>query len=90
MQMLLETFYEDQKINLSTGNHKRIRVHYDLRRVWFPRFGTPRGIIWIGTWRTLHPRQILNAPGAISVHGGVSLDEPRTRALRSGAECLSD
>ena len=24
------------------------------------------------TWRTLHPREILHAPGAISVYGGVS------------------
>ena len=35
-------------------------------------------------WRTLHPRRILHAPGAISVHGGPG--EPRTQALRSGAE----
>ena len=30
---------------------------------------TPRGIIWMGAWRTLHPRRILHALGAISVHG---------------------
>ena len=51
------------------------------RRGWLPRFGTPRDIIWMGTWRTLHPRRILHTPSAISVHG-----EPRTRALLSGAE----
>ena len=46
---------------------------FDLpRRGWLPRFGTPRGIIWMGTWRTLHTRLILHAPGAISVHGDVS------------------
>ena len=39
------------------------------RRRWLPRFDTPRDIIWMGTWRTLHPRRILHAPGAISVHG---------------------
>ena len=38
------------------------------RREWLLRFDTPRGIIWKGTWRTLHPRQILHAPGAISVY----------------------
>ena len=51
-----------------------------------PRFGTPRGVIWMGTWRTLHPRRILHAPGAISVHRGVSPGKPRTRVLRFGAE----
>ena len=25
----------------------------------------------MGTWRTLHPRRISHAPGAISVHGSV-------------------
>ena len=44
----------------------------------------------MGTWRTLHPRRILYAPGVISVHGGVSPGEPRTRALRFGVECLFD
>ena len=33
--------------------------------------GSPRGTIWMGTLRTLHPRQILHAPGAINVHGNV-------------------
>ena len=37
-------------------------------RGWLPRFGTPRGIIWIGTRRILHPRRILHATGAINVH----------------------
>ena len=45
------------------------------RRGWLPRFDTPRGIIWMGTWRTLHPRRILYAPGAINEHGGVSPNE---------------
>ena len=31
-------------------------------------FGTPRGMIWMGIWRTLHPQRILHEPGAISVH----------------------
>ena len=39
------------------------------RRGWLPHFGNPRGIIWIGTWRTLHPRRILHVPVAISIHG---------------------
>ena len=34
------------------------------RRGCFLRFGTPRGIIWMGNWRSLNPRQILPAPGA--------------------------
>ena len=33
----------------------------------------------IETWRKLHPRQALHAPCAISVRGGVSLVETRTR-----------
>ena len=48
--------------------------------------GSPGGVDWMGTWRTLHPRRILHATGAISVHGGVLLGESRTRALRSEAE----
>ena len=51
-----------------------------------PRFGTPRSTICMETWRTLHLRRILDALGAISVHGDFSPGEPRTRALRSGAE----
>ena len=43
----------------------------------------------MGTWRTLHSQQILHAPGAISVYGGVSLGKLRTRAFRSGAECFT-
>ena len=39
----------------------------------------------MGTW-TLHPQRILHAPGVISVHGGVSPREPRSRAFRSRAE----
>ena len=30
-----------------------------------------------GTWRTIHSRRNLHAPGAIGVHGGVSPGEPR-------------
>ena len=44
----------------------------------------------MGIWRTLQPRRILHAPGAISVHGGVSPGKPRTRALQSGAEDSTD
>ena len=42
------------------------------------------------TWRTLHPRRILHASGAINVHGSVTPGEPRTWALRYGAECSAD
>ena len=52
------------------------------RREWLPRFGTPRGIIDMRTWWTLHPRRILHGPGAISVHVGFPPGEPRFRALR--------
>ena len=44
----------------------------------------------MGTLRTLHPRLILHARSAISVHTGVLLGKTRTRALRFGAECPSD
>ena len=67
--------------------------YFDLplpRRGWLPHFDTPMRIILMGAWRILPPRRILHAPGAISFHGGVSLGEPRTRALRSGAKCSSD
>ena len=40
----------------------------------------------MGTWGTLHPRRILHAPDAISVHGGISPGEPGTRAFQSRAE----
>ena len=61
--------------------------NFDLPRWgWLPHFGTPRGIIWMGTWRTLYPRLILQAPGTISVHGGVLPGEPQNRALWSGGE----
>ena len=56
-----------------------------------PPFGTPRGIIWMEIWRTLHARRILLAPDAIRrLHGGFSPGEPRTPALRSGAEVSTD
>ena len=54
-----------------------------------PRFDTPRGVICMGTWSTLHPRRILHAPGVITVHGSVSPGESRARDLRSAAECPS-
>ena len=36
----------------------------------------------MGTWRTLHPRRILHAQSAVSVHSGVSPGDSRTRAQR--------
>ena len=39
------------------------------RRGWLPRFGTPRGLIWMVSWRKLYSRRILHAPGTISLHG---------------------
>ena len=53
------------------------------RRVCLPRFGTPRGIIWMGTWRTLHSEEFYmhHVPLAyILVFHQASLE------LRSGAE----
>ena len=44
----------------------------------------------MGTWRTLHLRRILLTPSAISVHGSVSPDDPRTRALLPEAKCSAD
>ena len=44
----------------------------------------------MGTWRTLHPRRTLHAPGDISAHGGISKGKLRTQALRSGVECSAD
>ena len=40
------------------------------------------------TWRTLHPRWISHAPGAISVHGGVLPGETQSRALLSELSAL--
>ena len=69
------------------GSCRRFGIHPEVRsgdipsqfdqplRGWLPRFDIPRGIIWMGTWRTLHPRRILHAPGAISVHDGFSPGE---------------
>ena len=80
------------------GSCRRFGIHPEVRsgdmpsqfdqplRGWLPRFDIPRGIIWMGAWRTLHPRRILHAPGAINVHGGFSPGEPRIRELRSRAE----
>ena len=52
-------------------------------REWLPRFGIVRGIIWMGSWRTLHSPQILHAPSAISVYVSVLPGRPRARALLS-------
>ena len=41
---------------------------------WLPHFRTPRGIIYMGTWRTLLTRRILHAPGAISSFRQASLE----------------
>ena len=38
----------------------------------------------------MHLRRIFHTPGAISVHGGFSPGEPRTRALWTGAEDSTD
>ena len=49
---------------------KTCHHHFDPpQRGWLPRFGILRGIIWMGTWKTLHPRKILHATSSISVHG---------------------
>ena len=60
------------------------RYNFNLSwRGWFPRFGTPRGIIWMGTWRTLHSEEFYmhHVPLAyILVFHQASLE------LRSGAE----
>ena len=62
--------------------------NFDLpRRGWFPRFGTPRGIIWKGIWRTLQIRRVLHASSAISIHGGVLPGKLRNRTFQSGDEC---
>ena len=47
-----------------------------------PRFATFGDVIWVGTMRTLYSRQILQALGAIRVHGDVLRGEPRIRALK--------
>ena len=42
--------------------------NFDLpRRGWLLRFEIPRSIIRMGTWRTLNPRRILPASGAITI-----------------------
>ena len=68
--------------------HKRIIT---INKFYFLNcFGTPKDIICMGTSRTLHPRLILHVPGAISVHGGFSTGESRTRARQFGAENSTD
>ena len=63
------------------------RIFDPQRREWLPRFGIPRSILWMGTWRALHPRLILHARGAISVQGSflqASLESgPFGQALRT-------
>ena len=54
-----------------------------LRRGRLLRFSTPRGIIWMGIWRTLYSRRILHATSAISVHGRFSPGEPLIRVIQS-------
>ena len=47
---------------------ERCRHNFHLPwRGWLPCLVIPRGIIWMGTWRTWHPRQILHAPSAINL-----------------------
>ena len=53
---------------------------------WLSSFRTPRGIIWLGTWRKLHSWRLLRAPGANDVHGVVFSGEQRTGVLWFGAE----
>ena len=60
------------------------------QRGWLLRFGTPRGIIWMGTWITIHPWRILHASGAISVHSYFSAGKPQTRAFRCEDEDSTD
>ena len=68
---------------VSKDGQKTCNHNFDLpRRGWLPHFGTPRGIIWMRTWRTLHPWRILHAPDAISVYGvasQASLEPGRSR-----------
>ena len=56
---------------------------HHVRRGWLLRFSTPRGIIWMGIWRTLYSRRILHATSAISVHGRFSPGEPLIRVIQS-------
>ena len=60
------------------------------RRGLLPLHRPRRGLIFMKTWRTLHSRQILHAPGAISVRGSVLPGSPgKTLPLPSGAELSS-
>ena len=53
---------------IPTDDPETCHRNYDPpRREWLSRYGAPRCIIRMGTWRTLHPRRILYAPGVISV-----------------------
>ena len=51
-------------------------------------FIAPRGIIWMRAWRTLYPRRILHAPGAIKMFRQVRLkpgpSSPELNALQLG------
>ena len=58
------------KSNLMTCHH-----NFDLpQREWLSCFGAPRGIIWMGTWRTLHPRQNIHALAYMAVFPHANLE----------------
>ena len=58
---------------------------------WLTHFGISRGIICLGTWRTLNSGRILRALGAIRVHNGFlpgkTQVDASVQALQSKAEC---
>ena len=51
-----------------------------------PLFGIPRGIIRMGTWRTLNPQRILHVPGAAYM----VMDRQTSLEAGFGAECSVD
>ena len=66
---------------------KTFKITFD-KIIEVDRFPPPTHTHTQGTWRTLHPRRILHAPGAISVHGGLWLVtslEPGPSGLKSNA-----
>ena len=83
---LLSTVWDSfLRMSLETHHH-----NFDpLRRGMAPPLWYPKRYNLDGNLEdTAHT--ILYAPSAISVHGGVSPDRPRTQALQSGAEISSD
>ena len=62
------------------------------RRLWLPRFDTPRGIIWKGTWRqcTHVEFYVQQAYMQHSVQCSISPGEPQTQALWSGTQCSTN